>query len=259
MLPILQIGPLALPTAALLLLAGFWLGLELMEKHAHHLGVHPPALYNASLLGIAGGIVGARLGYAARAPEAFLSSPLSLLALTPQMLDPQIGVMVGIAAALLYIRIKRGPFWLSLDAAVSLFAVLRVALGLSHFASGLAFGAPADLPWAVDLWGARRHPSQVYETLAALLIAAAVWPRGRAAVAWRSAPGLRLWVFLALSAGARLVLESFRGDSTLWLGAFRAAQAAAWLVLAVSLWQIGRRLSNSAAPVEGGANHEPAG
>jgi prolipoprotein diacylglyceryltransferase len=259
MLPILQIGPLALPTAALLLLAGFWLGLDLTEKQASKFGANPSAIYNMTLAAMVAGIIGARLAYAARAPEAFLQSPLSLLSLTPQMLDAAGGLASAVLAALVYMRLAKMAFWPTLDAAVSLLSVLAVALGLAHFASGQAFGAPADLPWSIDLWGMPRHPAQIYETLAALLVAAAVWQpavwqpaaiwpvavwqRADTGPVWRSTPGMRFWLFLALSAFARLILESFRGDSTLWLNTFRTAQAAAWLVLAISLWQIGRRLT----------------
>ncbi len=264
MLPILQIGPLALPTAALLLLAGFWLGLDLTEKQARYFGANPSAMSNVTLAAMVAGIIGARLSYAARSPEAFLQSPLSLVALTPQMMDPVGGLAIALLTSLLYIRIRRMALWPTLDAAVSLFSVMAVALGLSHFASGQAFGAPTNLPWSIELWGEQRHPSQIYETLAALLIAAAVWPtavwlRRDAGTFWQSAPGLRLWLFLALSAFARLILESFRGDSTLWLNTFRLAQAAAWLVLAVSLWQIGRRLAARPSSAQQVVEHDPIG
>jgi prolipoprotein diacylglyceryltransferase len=72
-----------------------------------------------------------------------------------------------------------------------------------------------------------------------------VWPGNRLARCAAGRPGLRFWVFLALSAAARLFLETFRGDSTIVLNMFRQAQLIAWPVLAVSLWQVGRRLTPS--------------
>jgi prolipoprotein diacylglyceryltransferase len=87
------------------------------------------------------------------------------------------------------------------------------------------------------------------------MIAIATWPGGwisrrsehpASGESLNVRPGLRFWAFLALSAAARLFLETFRGDSTLLLGMFRQAQAIAWLVLAASLWQIGRRLRDPA-------------
>jgi len=254
MLPILQIGPLALPAPALILLVGFWIGLDLAEKHAHHFGADPKAIYNLALVAMIAGLVGARFAYAAQSPGPFLENPLNLLTPRPQMLDSAGGTMIGLLAALVYGWLRKLPLWSTLDAATSLLSALAVTLGLVNFASGDAFGAPAQLPWAIQLWGEARHPSQVYETLAALLIAAIVWPGRPVAQHSRLRPGFRFWVFLALSAGARLFLETFRGDSTLVWNAFRQAQLIAWPVLAVSLWQIGRRLEplpRPASPEEG--------
>jgi len=242
MLPTLQIGPLSLPTAAFILLIGFWLALELTEKQAPVFKVVPTSIYNAVLAAVVAGIVGARLAYAAQSLNAFLQSPLSLLTLTPQMLDPAGGLVTAALVILLVIRKTKMPLWPTLDALATLFAVLAVILGLARFASGDGFGAPTSLPWAIHLWGEQRHPSQVYEMLAALAVAALVWPGGRAARYSLAHPGFRFWVFVAMSAGMRLILETFRGDSLLLLDSFRAAQVIAWLVLAVSLWQIGRRL-----------------
>ena len=244
MLPILHIGPLAIPTAQLIVLLGFWLGLELAEKQAHRFGIGAPQVYNLALIGLVAGLIGARLAYAARSPGAFLASPLNLLAPRPEMLDPAGGWAIALLAVLVAIWRRRLPLWPALDALTSLLAVLAVTLGLAHFASGEAFGLPTQAPWAIELWGERRHPTQAYETLTALLVAAATWPGSRIAVlsAQPGRAGLRLWAFLGLSAAACIFLETFRGDSILVFGSFRQAQVIAWFILALSLWQAGRRL-----------------
>ncbi len=252
MLPVVQIGPLALPAPQLILLAGFWIGLELTEKQAERFHAASGPIYNMTLVAVLAGLVGARLAYAAQYPSAFLAAPLNLLTPRPQMLNGSGGLVIGLLAALLYGWFKKLPFWPTLDAATTLFSVMGVTLGLAHFASGDAFGAPSHVPWAIELWGELRHPSQVYETLAALLIAAAVWPGSRLARYASGRPGLRFWVFPALSAAARLFLETFRGDSIIVLNMFRQAQLIAWLMLAVSLWQIGRRIGALEEP------HSPA-
>jgi phosphatidylglycerol---prolipoprotein diacylglyceryl transferase len=238
MLPVLQLGPLSLPVPPLLLLVAFWLGLELTEKHAPRYQVNPDLLYRMVLAGLLAGIVGARLGYAASAPQAFIASPLSLLALQPQMLDPWSGLLAAALAALIYGQHKHMPLTATLDALTTLFAVIGVGLGLSHFASGDAFGAPTHLPWALHLWGESRHPSQVYETLAALAAAAAVWPGNRISRWSEARPGIRFWAFIGISAAARLFLEAFRGDSSLLFDSVRQAQVIAWIVLALALWQV---------------------
>lgn len=259
MLPVLNLGPLALPVPHLLLIAGLWIGLELAEKHAERYGAQGSDLYNLVLTSGIAALIGARLGYAARSPAAFLENPLTLLAPRAQMLDATGGLIAALLATAGFLLIRRLPIWPVLDALTSLLAVMGVVLGLSHLASGDAFGAPAGVPWAIELWGAQRHPTQAYEIMAALAVAAATWPGGplgRASQTGRTA-GLRFWSFLALSAAARLIIETFRGDSILWLNLFRQAQVIAWLLLAVSMWQIGRRLAAMDTPGEPSAPAEP--
>ena len=104
-------------------------------------------------------------------------------------------------------------------------------MSLSHLAAGTAFGKPTDLPWGIELWNSTRHPTQVYELIASLLIFGYLWFRKPG-----SPVGSDFLRFAALTAGSRLFLEAFRGDSTLILGGIRSAQVVAWIVLAVTLW-----------------------
>jgi prolipoprotein diacylglyceryltransferase len=120
-----------------------------------------------------------------------------------------------------------------------------VALSLAHLSSGDAFGASARLPWSIYLWDDYRHPSQIYEILAAVAIFALAWrqPFGR------NGNGLNFLLVVALSATARVFLEAFRGDSVIWMGGFRAAQVVGLLVLGGCLWLM-RRWVQSLAPKE---------
>jgi prolipoprotein diacylglyceryltransferase len=233
-LPVLQIGPLALQLPGLILLIGLWAGLSLAERGVSPAGdetptLNPDRLFNLALATLVAGVVGARLSYVIQYPLAFVESPLSLVSLNPGLLEPWGGAAAGLIAALVIGNRQGMQFWPTLDAFTPASAVFALALHLSHLASGAAFGAPAELPWSLNLWGTPRHPSQVYEALAASLILWQVWRLSRS-----SSPrpaGTHFLTFLALTAGARLFLEAFRGDSTLLPGGFRLAQVLAWLVL----------------------------
>ncbi len=234
MLPILHIGPLAIQTPGLILLLGLWIGISLTERQAHHHAIPAGKIYNLILWSAAAGIVAARLSYIASHFSSFAESPGSIVSLNTALLDPWAGAAGAFLAALIYGHRSQLPFWNTLDALTHLLAVFAVASGLSHLASGDAYGAPADLPWSIWLWGAYRHPSQVYETGAALFILFALWPQK--GFIRPQAPGVRFLTFIALTAAARLFLEAFRGDSTLLPGGLRLAQLAAWIVLAACLW-----------------------
>lgn len=218
------------PRHLILLLAALWIGLALAEKRAARHNVSNEALNNIVYYGLFGYILGGRLLYALANLPAFTKSPLSLLSLNLDLFDRMPGLVVAILVGFVYGSRQRLPIGAILDALTPLFAVLMVGLALSHLAAGTAFGSPTDLPWGIELWNATRHPTQIYELIAALLILTITWLRNAV-----RASGSVFLSFIALTAGARLFLETFRGDSSLILGGLRLAQILAWIILFVSL------------------------
>ena len=233
MLPFLRLGPFLLQLPGLALLAGVWVGSSLADKEATRLKLKPGAISNLIFYALVAGVVGARLGYAARYISTYLANPLGLLTLTPATLLPLAGIVTGVAVAVLFGRHKRLPLRPTLDALAPGLAAFLVGHGMANILSGDAFGSPTTVPWAIFLWDENRHPSQIYETLAALLVFAVEWkqPLGRPGA------GVNFLLVVALSAAARVFLEAFRGDSLIWPGGFRAAQVVGLVVLALS-WRL---------------------
>lgn len=238
MLPILNIGPLAIQLPGLILLVSIWLGLSIAEKGSLRRGIHPDQLYMLVMISVGAGLLGARLSFVLQNPQAFLSDPWSIVSPNPGLLDPIGGAAAGFLGALVYGQRKGMPLWSTLDALSPLWAAVALALPLANLSSGAGFGSPADLPWAIDLWGAKRHPTQVYEALAA----GGILIHLMTSKALRSLPGgVVFWYFVVLTASARLVLEFFRGDSVTLAGGLRLPQVLAWLVLFIALWQLRKR------------------
>jgi phosphatidylglycerol:prolipoprotein diacylglycerol transferase len=218
------------PRHLILLMAAIWLGLTLAEKRAARTRVSAEALNNLAFYGMIAFIVGGRLLYGFGHLEAFLKSPLSLFALNPDLFDPFGGSAAALLTMFIYGQRQKLDLWNTLDALTLLFAVLAIGIGLSHLAAGTAFGQPTDLPWAIHLWNANRHPSQIYEILASLLTFGLVWtlkPNPRS--------GLLFLSFAALTAAWQLFFGAYRGDSTPIFGNFRLEQVIAWLALAAAL------------------------
>jgi prolipoprotein diacylglyceryltransferase len=213
-----------------------WLGLSLASRYAPRRGVAGNKLENLVLISLLAGLLGGRLGYAAQYPQAFLSSPFSLLSLTMDLFDAWSAFAFWLIGAIITFQRSQLPFWPTLDSLTPALSVLAIGIGLAHFASGEAFGAPTSLAWAVEQWGTRRHPSQVYEILAALAIFGLLWKQ----FTHPEQPGLLFLRFTAWTSGLRLLLEAFRGDSFLIFDGFRVAQVLAWIVLASSLLGISR-------------------
>ena len=219
------------PRHLILLLAAFWIGLTLAEKRSERYRISKEALNNIVFYSLFGYILGGRLLYALSNLSVFMQSPLSLFSLNLDLFDPLAGLAVAFLVGLVYGSRQKLPFWSALDALTPLCATLAIGLALSHLAAGTAFGSPTNLPWGIELWNATRHPAQIYELIASLLIFSWIWFRKA-----DSPSGISFLTFAALTAAARLFLEAFRGDSTLTVGGLRFAQVIAWLVLAAALF-----------------------
>ncbi|HZU86054.1 MAG TPA: prolipoprotein diacylglyceryl transferase family protein [Anaerolineaceae bacterium] len=238
MLPVLQLGPLSLPVQPFLLLLGILLGMWASEKFVPSHGIDASRLSNLVTLAFGAGLLGARMGFVLRHSAAFASNPLSVFALSLQMLDLDAGLLVGVLAAIVYAQKFSLPAWQLLDAFTPALAIFAVTFWLGAFASGDAYGAPTSLPWAIPLWGAMRHPTQLYAVAGAALAAWLSWPRAAAA----RIPGLQFLTFCAWSATYLMINEAWRGDPTTHLfGAVRSGQVFAWLLLGASLYLFGRR------------------
>ena len=242
MLPILQVGPLAIQLPGLLLLAGIWIAVSLTDREAPRRGLKASVMSNMILIGLVVGILTARLWYAIRFFDIYLDNPLSLLSLNPTTLAPVEGALTGLAVAAYYGYRKGLPFWPTLDALTPGLAAFAVAVGFAHLASGDAFGSATELPWGIELWGATRHPTQIYEILAAGLIFWVIWEIRR----WLPVAGLLFLTWIALTAASRLMLEAFRGDSVIVFESLRSAQLVSLGVLVAALVGIHLLVRNEA-------------
>ena len=239
MLPVLNIGPLALQVPGLIIIIGIWLGLSLTERLTN--SVKPSILYNLVLFSVLLGILGARIGYILEFRSAFSDNPLNIISLNLDLFNVIAGIGVGLIVAIIYGQKKQLPFWGTLDALTPLFAVFMIALSTSNLASGNAFGSPTNLPWGIDLWGSHRHPTQVYEIILSTFILGFIF--ALLLKKQNQTDGIIFLVFLASTATARIFTEAFRGDSTLIFTGIRSAQLIAWLILAISLRVLGKRFS----------------
>jgi prolipoprotein diacylglyceryltransferase len=217
------------PRHLILLLAALWLGLTLAEKQGEEHRISREELTNLVTYSLFGYILGGRLLFALANLSVFAKSPLSLFSLNLDLFDPFAALVVAILVGLIYGHRRKLLFWSALDALTPLFAILAIGLSLTHLAAGTAFGSPTNLPWGIELWNATRHPTQIYELVASLLIFGWLWFR-----AVNAQPGLHFLTFVALTAGAHLFLEAFRGDSILIAGGFRLTQVIAWVILIVA-------------------------
>lgn len=219
------------PRHFILIVAALWIGLWLAEKRSERHGLTKDQLNNLTFYGMLAFILGGRLLFALTNLSAFTQSPLSLFSPNPDLFDLLGGLGAAVVTGLIYGQRQGLQLWGTLDALTPVFGVLAIGLWLSHFAAGTAFGNPTSLPWGIDLWNEVRHPLQLYGLIASSLVLAwLLLPKGD------PVPGLLFLHFAALTAGAQLFLEAFRGKGTLVFGGLRLAQILAWVALAAALY-----------------------
>ena len=234
MMPFLNLFGVAIAFPPLVLILGFWLGANLAEKNSAKHGIQGDQIFNLIFTGLAAYIIGGRLSYAAQHPAAFSDNLMSIFSRNFGLFDIFGGLVIGLIGMVIYAQRKKLAFWQTLDAITPAFAVVMLALPLANLASGEAFGAVSELPWAIELWGASRHPVQIYEALTAGLILWQIWPGEKQK---EKLFGMQFLKFLSYSAAARLLFEGFRGSSLSFSSLnLRIAQLAAWIILAAALW-----------------------
>ena len=162
MFPILNIGPLAIQAAGLILLLSFFIGTYLTSHLAGGLNTNADVIENSLLIGLIAGILGARIGFMLIYPSVLIDNPLNLVSLTPSMLDTSFGVLVGTLTAIILAQKKQIPLWPTLDTLTPFILLVFSGIHLANYANGSAFGLPTQLPWGIQLWNEIRHPVQLY-------------------------------------------------------------------------------------------------
>ena len=218
------------PRDLILIILAAWIGLTLSERRAPRHHVNLDSLSSLLLVSLAGFIIGGRLLYALENLPTFSQSVTSIFSLNVALFDQWGGLAIAIITGFVYGRQVDLPLWHSLDALTPLFATLAIGIALSHMASGAAFGKETNVPWAIEQWSALRHPTQIYELIASFLTLVLILIQKPT-----TKPGYEFLFFVALTSASRLIIEGFRGDSTLILGGLRAAQIVAWIILLIAL------------------------
>jgi phosphatidylglycerol:prolipoprotein diacylglycerol transferase len=239
MLPVLQIGPLSIRTPGLMLLAGLWAALEVASHEGVRRGIDGNKVYNLGLFALVAGVLGARLGFVLFHPVLYAHiTPLnrvigSVFSPTLGTEAPWVGVLLAaIVVAYLIRRWKLNPLALA-DSFAPAFAILGIAIGLANLLSGSMYGVETRLPWAINLWGAARHPTQAYLALACA---------GNLALLLRLRskedalpPGVLFQVSLVILSLTVLLVEPLRADSPVLVAGVRTWQVIALGVLAAVL------------------------
>jgi phosphatidylglycerol---prolipoprotein diacylglyceryl transferase len=245
MLPVLQIGPLALPTYSLSLLLAVWAALAAGAWAARRLGLAGDHIYNAGLYGLFAAVVTARMAHVAAFWSVYRSQPLEMVGFNARAFIWWPGLLAALVVVGWYIRRHRLP-WVTVADAGALGALIGISVAClgAFLAGGGQEGAPTGLPWGISTWDVPRHPFQLYWSLATLAAAASV----ALVLTRQKRPGAAALTVLVACGGIALLIEPARVDSLTTLGGLRVVQLLGLAAALIALTCLRRRSEGPQAP-----------
>ena len=219
----LQLGPIAIHWYGLTYLAAFglflWLG-RLRLSHAPFVHLQGAQAWSRRdvedilFLGVAGVIIGGRLGYCLfYKPDYYLSHPLEVLFVWQGGMSFHGGLLGVIASMFWFAHTRQRPVLQVMDFVAPCVPTGLAAGRLGNFINGELWGrfASPDLPWGMVFPQSgsmlARHPSQIYQfLLEGLLLFVLLWLYARK----ERRPGQVAAAFLIGYGALRFVAEYFR-------------------------------------------------
>lgn len=260
MLPkLISVDGFFLPTYGVLLAVAFLAGLWLASRLARRSGISPELATNLGVYAALAGLLGAKLLMLVVHYDYYRQQPGEIFS----MATLQAGGVYhgGLAAALLagylYMRARRLPVLVTLDAFAPAIALGYVFGRLGCFAAGCCWGLECHRPWAVTFTNpeANRlvgvplhtplHPAQLYLAAASLAIFFLLYRAFRRP----HPPGAVIGLYLTLYSAARFLVDFVRyyEQPNPFGGPLTTTQWIALGTLAAGAWLLFRRRPASAA------------
>jgi phosphatidylglycerol:prolipoprotein diacylglycerol transferase len=231
-------GPYALHTYGVLLAAAFLVGLWVAHGQAKRAGLDANRITDMAVYVLIAGLIGAKLMLVVVDYDYYRKNPRELFSIFQSGRVFYGGLMAGLVVAFFFARRYQLPGWATADVLAPGVVIGQCIGRLGCFAAGCCYGKTATVPWAVTFKDASNnvgtpvdtplHPSQIYESLATLLIfAVLIWLAPR-----KKFNGQVALAYLALYSAARFGLEYYRGDPGRgFVGPFSTSQAVAIALL----------------------------
>jgi len=226
-----EVGPLAIRWYGILMSTALALGTYLAYREADRQNIDPEQILNLVIIAAPLAFIGARAYYVIFQWPYYSQHPSEIPAIWHGGLAIHGALIMGVLAGYLFVRRQGLNFWQMADI-VAPSIILGQAIGRwGNFFNQEAYGYPTDLPWAMYIDGAYRHPTFLYESLWDLgVFLVLLWYRRRK----KEVHGEVFLLYAALYSLGRFVVEGLRTDS-LMLGNLRAAQVISVVIIAATM------------------------
>jgi phosphatidylglycerol:prolipoprotein diacylglycerol transferase len=167
------------------------------------------------------------------------------------------GLIAAVVVGILLVGRYQLPLWTTADAIAPGIALGHVVGRFGCLMAGCCYGRQTDVPWAVTFTNPAAtlnagtplnvplHPTQLYDAGAELFILGLLLFTERRG---RPFAGRTFWLYMALYAVSRYIIENYRGDDRGMILHFSTSQFVALLIVPVSLVMLWWLRSRTPAP-----------
>lgn len=269
---LINIGSFHLPTYGVLLVLAILGGIYTAIRLGRSAGLLPSQILDFCTWVILVALIGAKVLMILTDLDYFIAQPGEIFSISTLMAGGVFygGFLAALFFTIWYVRVQKISFWKLTDVLVPGVALGQSVGRLGCFSAGCDYGTPTTAPWGVVFTsrfahevagvplGIRLHPTQLYESLATLVIFGLLLWR----FPHRKRDGDIFLTYLGLYAVARFFLEFLRGDEDrgfVFHHLLSTSQLIALLVLAgvavVFIWRRFQGVKSRGTALEVGSGH----
>jgi len=210
-LPMIHLGPLHINMYGIMFALGFLAATLLAVREAKRRGIKKDVIYDLVFELFFGIIIGARLFYVfSYWPEGVPLGFWDIFKIWQGGLAFYGGFLGALLAGYLYIRRHKLNFWLYVDIFSIPLVVGHIFGRVGGYFTGLHPGKVTNLPWAIYMNGALRHPVVLYEIIGLIIIGLILLGLKK----FKSFDGFLFSSYVILYSVQRMILDFFRIEST---------------------------------------------
>lgn len=218
---LLELGPINIYTYGVLLAAAYLAGLQYARTRARGFGLDADRVMDLGIYIIVSALVGAKLLLVVVEFDHFRRDPAQIWTIVRAGGVFYGGLLAAVGVAFWFIKRHALPLWRTCDAFAPGIALGQAVGRLGCLMAGCCYGRPTELPWGITFTSTiaaanvgtplevSLHPTQLYESVAALMILAGLLIMERRT---RGFAGRTFWTYLLLYPSARFLIEFYRGD-----------------------------------------------
>lgn len=216
-----DLGPISIYSYGVLLVAAYLIAFQMAVVRGKARGLDGNRVMDLGIAVIISALIGAKLLLLIVEFDQFAANPERLWTLVRSGGVYYGGFLLAVGVAFLYMRRHSLPLWVTCDAFAPGIALGQAVGRVGCLLAGCCYGHPTDLPWGVTFTdpiaatnvgtplGVSLHPTQLYESLAAISILVFLLLFERKG---RTFHGRTFWTYLLLYPVARFLIEFLRGD-----------------------------------------------